>query len=190
MKKETIQTKFGKAYIDSDGYYRVNNRNNTSVMLHRLIFEDFYGIRIPKGYIIHHKNENKLDNCILNLQLLKRSTHQSYHNTKEKNSMYGKHHLDEAKQKISKANKGENNPMYGFSRPLENSLEVSKKKNNSGYFRVTKRILRNGKPLWIYQYYKDGANKQISSCDINTLKSKVIAKNLEWIKFDKKEVSV
>ena len=187
MKKETIQTKFGKAYIDSDGYYRVNHKRYSSVMLHRLIFEEFYGMKIPKGYVIHHKNGNKLDNCILNLQLLKRSAHQSYHNTKEKNSMYGKHHSDETKQKISNANGGENNPMYGFSRPLETSLRVSKERNTSGYFRVTKRILRNNKPLWIYQYYKNGKNNQICSCDLNILKSKVLANNLEWKKFDKEE---
>lgn len=31
---------------------------------HRIIFENFYNIKIPNGYVIHHINGNKLCNEI------------------------------------------------------------------------------------------------------------------------------
>jgi hypothetical protein len=34
---------------------------------------------IPKGYSVHHLNQNTQDNCISNLTLLKSSVHQSFH---------------------------------------------------------------------------------------------------------------
>lgn len=83
---EILHTKFGKAKIDDDGYYIIISykEGNRHKRLHRLIYEDFYGCKIPKGYQIHHKNGNKLDNCILNLQLIKPSEHTRLHNGNQK----------------------------------------------------------------------------------------------------------
>ena len=73
-----LNTKFGKAYLDKrSGYYTIQSK--PAKQLHRVIFEDFYG-EIPEGYIIHHKNNNRLDNCILNLQLMPRKEHNKLHN--------------------------------------------------------------------------------------------------------------
>jgi hypothetical protein len=81
---EVLHTKFGKAkrYDNHDGYYIIitKKEGNDKRKLHHLIWEDFYGCEIPDGYIIHHKNHNKLDNCILNLQLIKPSEHAALHN--------------------------------------------------------------------------------------------------------------
>lgn len=147
-------------------------------MLHRLLFEKFYNFKIPKGYIIHHKNEIKTDNCILNLQLMKRNSHQSYHNKGTKNSMYGKSHSEESISKIRDAKIGENNPSYGKPRSKRVREQISRKRNTSGYFRVTKR-----KRDWLYQYRENGKKKYLSSVDINKLKEKVISKGLEWKEF-------
>lgn len=74
-------TKFGRAKIDQSGYYRITSRKegNHLKMLHRLIFEAVHG-EIPKGYCVHHKDGNKLNNCILNLELLNMKYHQNIHN--------------------------------------------------------------------------------------------------------------
>lgn len=51
------------------------------VLEHRLVWEEAHGV-IPEGYIIHHKNEIKIDNRLENLMLLSRSAHNSMHKTK------------------------------------------------------------------------------------------------------------
>ena len=95
-----MKTKFGTATINNYGYYQIKSRKegNHGKFLHRLIWEDFWGTEIPKGYVIHHRNHNSLDNCILNLQLMKLSDHTGFHNSGENSSLYGK--------------TGENHPMW------------------------------------------------------------------------------
>lgn len=88
---EAIQTKYGRAKIGLDGYYRITVRDqgNMNKLLHRLIFEDFYG-DIPEGYVVHHKDGNRANNCILNLQLLSSKEHKRLHQIGTNNNMYGK----------------------------------------------------------------------------------------------------
>ncbi len=83
--KKKLHTKYGTATIDN-GYYRIKTRKekNHNKFLHHLIWEDFYGCKVPDGYDIHHKNGNKLDNCILNLQLMRHSKHTKLHNGDQK----------------------------------------------------------------------------------------------------------
>ena len=78
-----MNTKFGKISLNEDKYYRISSRKegNYGKMFHKLLWEDFYNCPIPDGYVIHHKNGNSKDNCILNLQLMKMSDHSIYHNT-------------------------------------------------------------------------------------------------------------
>lgn len=91
-----MKTKWGNAKINNDGYYIIRSwkEGNSGKLLHRLIWEDFWGCEIPKGYVIHHRDHNPLNNCIMNLQLMKRSEHISLHHK-------GKLHSDEAKRKMS-----------------------------------------------------------------------------------------
>lgn len=57
--------------------------------LHTEVWKDVYG-QIPDGYIIHHKDNNPLNNALSNLECLSREEHQSSHmkeyceNNKEK----------------------------------------------------------------------------------------------------------
>lgn len=53
--------------------------NGKRQRLHRYVWETENNATIPKGYDIHHKDGNKLNNDILNLVLLKNSEHQSLH---------------------------------------------------------------------------------------------------------------
>ena len=161
-----MKTKWGNAKIDKDGYYRITSgkEGNHRQFLHRLIWEDFWKTEVPKGYVIHHKNGDKLCNCILNLQLMRVSDHHKLHNCGENNPNYGKSLSDEHKRKISDS--------------------VSNSKNTSGYFRVSKHKNKNYKQgfRWEYSYIEDGKKKQIVSVSLDELKKKVKYKGLIWKK--------
>lgn len=60
-----------KVYVDNEGYYSVAI-NGRQVRLHRLIYETFVG-EIPEGYVIDHRNGNKLDNSLGNLRAVQQS---------------------------------------------------------------------------------------------------------------------
>lgn len=61
-------------FSNQDGYMKYNK-----TFLHRKIWEDFHGKKVPKGYVVHHKDHNKLNNKIENLELMSRSEHQRHH---------------------------------------------------------------------------------------------------------------
>lgn len=117
-----MNTKFGNAKINNRGYYQITSRSegNHHKLLHRLIFEDFYKY-IPDGFVVHHIDENKTNNCIMNLQLLHKSEHLRKHKSDYKHHMfgkigennpnYGRKHSDETRAKISEANKGKHHSV-------------------------------------------------------------------------------
>ena len=160
-----MKTKFGNATINNC-YYKITSRKegNHLKYLHRLIWEDFYRSELPKGFTIHHKDENTLNNCIMNLQLVRHSEHTTHHKTGEKHHNYGKTHSEQTRKKISEA------------------------RNTTGYFRVS-RMKKNTKQGFIYRYmyYENGKHKVIYSVDIKKLEQKVKAKGLEWIKLSDME---
>ena len=162
---EKIQTKFGIAMSSPDGYYRISSRKegNNRKLLHRLIFEDFYGSEIPEGYVVHHKDENKQNNCILNLQLMKRAEHMSIHSKGENHHYYGISRSDELKKKLSK--------------------RIGIERNTSGYFRVCKKYSPKYSQgfTWVYNFHdENGKRVMLSSVDLDKLKERVLAKGLEW----------
>ena len=111
-----MKTKFGNAEVWGNGYYYITSsaEGNFKQLLHRLVFEDFYGT-IPKGCVIHHKDGNKTNNCIMNLQLLTESEHHRQHSTGENNAFYGRKHSEETKKKIRENHadlSGENHPQW------------------------------------------------------------------------------
>lgn len=186
MSKQVLHTKFGTARMNKGGYYQITSskEGNKGKLLHRILWESFYNFEVPKGFEIHHKNGNKLDNCILNLQLINQYSHRSSHKRKENHHMYGKKHTLESRKKMSDALKGEKHPLYGKSHPLESKLRMSKVRNKTGIFRVSKcscKKCKNGF-TWTYRYYDNKGNaKTISSVDLEVLKQKVLDLGLEWI---------
>ena len=176
----TLQTKYGTAKLNKDGYYTITSakERNNGRKLHRLIWEDFYGCKVPKGYVIHHKNEKRNDNCILNLQLLKKEDHIRLHHS-------GKKVSDETRKKLSETHKGlfagDKNPNYGKPLSKETSMKISKSKNTTGYFRVSK-IKKNTSQgfVWRYRVYDLGKEVSIESVDLEKLKKKVLLKGYEW----------
>ena len=70
------------------GYYWVNYPDHPfaydcgMVLFHRLVMENFLNRYLQSEEIIHHKDENKLNNDINNLELTNRSEHAKLHQTK------------------------------------------------------------------------------------------------------------
>jgi hypothetical protein len=60
----------GEKFRLTGGYYK----RHITIFLHRYVWEKHYGI-IPKGHHIHHKDGNKLNNSIENLECLSESDH-------------------------------------------------------------------------------------------------------------------
>lgn len=110
-------------FVNENGRKCLGNKQNP---IYKLVWTLFCGIP-PKGYDIHHIDHNKLNDSLENLELLEHGEHTRHHLTgskwtkemyeKQKNSqtgkhcgelnpMFGKHHTYEAKEKVSKANKG------------------------------------------------------------------------------------
>ena len=77
---EVLHTEFGNAKLNNIGYYIITSRkeNNNGKLLHRLIWEKWYGTLPPTTYI-HHLDENRTNNCIWNLEPLHNSDHTSLH---------------------------------------------------------------------------------------------------------------
>ena len=202
-------TKYGNCEVNNNGYYVVKTRNEyRDKLLHRVIWEDHYREK-PDG-VIHHKDGDKLNNDIDNLELMSRNEHTSLHH-KGKEGMkganhpfYGRHHSeetkkkisvahkgkkqsDETKRKMSEAQKGEKNHMYGKHHSDEGKIKMSKAHNNiTGYYAVTKVKSSTCKQgfTYRYQYYVDGKRKHIDSVDINKLEKKVVERGLKWINYN------
>jgi hypothetical protein len=77
--------------------YRILSVDGKRIAEHRQIWIDNFG-EIPKGKIIHHKNGDKLDNRIENLELTSRNVHRYMH--------HGNHWSEEHNLRVSKKLKG------------------------------------------------------------------------------------
>lgn len=114
-------------FIDENGVITDLNGNQqkTSIQIyewfkgakvHQIMMYTFYGYRDNKEWVIHHKDENRLNNSLNNLVYLTRKDHIIVHKkgkklseeTKDKisNTLKGSHLKEETKDKISKALKG------------------------------------------------------------------------------------
>lgn len=71
-----------KFYLDKKTGYWIST-DYPRIRAHRWVWIYNHGI-IPKGYHIHHKDENKSNNSLENLELLHSSIHLSMHNTEER----------------------------------------------------------------------------------------------------------
>ena len=122
-----IHTKWGNATLNDKGYYRLtsNEKGNSGKYLHRLIAEEFYG-KIPEGCVVHHKDGNITNNCIMNLQILPKSMHGSIH-SKDDGSAMGSH-------------SGETHPMYGKKHTME-----SRKKMRDSHLLGYATVMKDGK---------------------------------------------
>lgn len=159
-----MKTKYGNAGINKkDGHYQIKSRKegNHGKYLHRLVFEDYHNCKLDKNDVIHHIDNDPLNNHPTNLICMSKKAHAILHRS-------GAIHSDETKQKISEAIKG---------KPCES-------RNTTGYYNVVKHKSNTCKQgyYWKYQYYEDGKQKAISSVSLEKLEQKVKNKGLIWKK--------
>lgn len=96
---KTRATFNGRLYYlrESQGYYYAPRKDRSGLdMLHRMVYIHYNG-EIPKGYCIHHKDGNKGNNDISNLECVKSSEHSHYHgvNAPEELIEFRKRNLEE-----------------------------------------------------------------------------------------------
>lgn len=100
------------------------------VPVHRILMWTKFGWRDTKIWDIHHKDENKLNNSIDNLEFLSKSEHTKLHKT-------GKKHSEETKIKMSESKTGKcigiNNPFYGKKHSLETRKKMSEARKDKTF---------------------------------------------------------
>lgn len=64
----------------STGYFRETGQHGK--LIHRKIVEEHIGRKLERHEIIHHINENRLDNRLSNLAIITRAEHMKIHKTK------------------------------------------------------------------------------------------------------------
>lgn len=69
----------GTGHVTGAGYLSFNTSRNEHRAEHQRVWEEANG-PLPDGYVIHHKNHDKLDNRLVNLEALTRSEHVKVHN--------------------------------------------------------------------------------------------------------------
>lgn len=112
------------------------------VGVHKILMWTKFGWRDTKIWDIHHKDENKLNNSIDNLEFLSKSEHTKLHKT-------GKKRTEETKIKISESHKGKKHPhseetkikisesLKGKTLSKETKIKISE--NSSHYWKGKKR---------------------------------------------------
>ena len=83
----------GIKFTEGSMGYMVARINGKNVLMHRYVWGYYNGV-IPDGYVIHHKDEDKTNNAIENLECLLNSVHSTYH---------GKHMSEERRKKSLEA---------------------------------------------------------------------------------------
>lgn len=154
---EVLHTEWGNAKINHNlGYYQISSQKegNYGKYLHRLIFEKFYNMEIPKGFVVHHKNENKLDNCILNLQLMSLSEHIKLHCS------------------------GENNYNYGKTIPLEQRIKIGNSRRGIKHTEETKKRISEIQTLSYARVVKHGVSPQGKQNYTIILKGKMLKSSI------------
>ena len=110
--------KFGKEMIlnqckNNGGYFIVGlckNGKEKTKLVHRLVFET-HNYKLELYEDVHHIDENKENNVYDNLKSISKSEHHIFHSKDENNSMFGKYHSEETRNKMSEnTKKGEKHP--------------------------------------------------------------------------------
>jgi len=70
----------GDRFIDKDGHYRAWDTKKLSYRPeHRIVMEKTMNKTLPQSLIVHHKDNNRINNKIENLAIMERSEHSKWH---------------------------------------------------------------------------------------------------------------
>lgn len=70
-------------FVDKDGYLRVT-QGDRQILIHRFIMEKYLGRPLTKQEDVHHRNGDRQDNRLQNLELLSHGKHSTITHTKDK----------------------------------------------------------------------------------------------------------
>lgn len=79
IKKLGLSINWKYYYINGDGYLVNCEDRNNRYLVHRKVMENYLGRKLRPDEIVHHKDKNKLNNDISNLEIVTRSEHIKLH---------------------------------------------------------------------------------------------------------------
>lgn len=88
IKKMNLQINWKHYYVNTNGYLVNCEDRNRPYLVHRKIMEEHLGRKLKDNEIVHHKDMNKLNNDINNLQIVSRSEHIKLHQDYLKKCQY------------------------------------------------------------------------------------------------------
>lgn len=112
----------------------LKNKKYKGKLLYRMIWENYWRTSIPKCCVVHHIDENPLNNEIENLKCIPVHLHDSLHNKGKKLSI-------ETRKKLSEAFKGKDSPMLGKRHTEKTLRKMSEVKKGKKPSEKTKRLM-------------------------------------------------
>jgi hypothetical protein len=104
MQENNMKRALGSEWIDSLGYVWTSIQDSHGfigthhVLKHHLIWWRYKKIKVPVGWVLHHKDEDKTNNHLSNLELMTVAAHTRLHTL-------GRKWPEEVKRKISESAK-------------------------------------------------------------------------------------
>ena len=95
MASDKVVFSNGVKYVlpPSGRYYKSGQTGHKNEFLHRAVWEFHSGQKIPKGYLVHHKDHNKHNNSYENLECLSPKQHSEIHLKGKSQTLTAKRYL-------------------------------------------------------------------------------------------------